>query len=429
MADTPMKVSEMAARILAIPGREDPDPVEISLNSSTGLITATDGVTDDELQLSTQAGKTVTPGTSSQTAVASGKYTTGTVTVAGDADLVASNIKKDVNIFGVTGTYAGIEPDPITLELTPSTGIVVATDGITSNQLQLPVQGSRTITPGTSQQTAVASGKFTTGNILVEGDADLKAANIKKDVNIFGVVGTLATPSVPFTFSINTSSGQVSANDGVLSSTYNQPTVAGGTFDVTWTASSSNQVLVDGGKFLTSQVKIAKEPNFIGANIKKGVSMWGVNGEFDGIDPLSYKITDWQVPLEEADPTRVGWYFPLPSGVPDGLPKLLMAHNPLTSATALPQGYWQPGPCAYILRSASAYYAWGIWYENTYGTVSNSRIENNQCPTNASSSSALCITRETINGKDSVVFTMKTYLSKSPLGTLDANYHKLQCFW
>lgn len=58
------------------------------------------------LQLSTQSAKTITPTTYSQTAVASGKYTTGAVTVAGDSDLVAGNIKSGVNIFGVTGTMA-----------------------------------------------------------------------------------------------------------------------------------------------------------------------------------------------------------------------------------------------------------------------------------------------------------------------------------
>ncbi len=59
------------------------------------------------LQLSTQSAKTITPTTYSQTAVASGKYTTGAVTVAGDSDLVASNIKSGVNIFGVNGNYSG----------------------------------------------------------------------------------------------------------------------------------------------------------------------------------------------------------------------------------------------------------------------------------------------------------------------------------
>lgn len=56
------------------------------------------------LQLSTQAAKTITPSTYSQTAVASGKYTTGAVTVAGDSDLVSSNIVAGKSIFGVSGS-------------------------------------------------------------------------------------------------------------------------------------------------------------------------------------------------------------------------------------------------------------------------------------------------------------------------------------
>lgn len=56
--------------------------------------------------LNTQSGKTVTPSTTQQTAVASGKYTTGNVYVAGDNNLNSGNIKSGVSIFGVTGTYA-----------------------------------------------------------------------------------------------------------------------------------------------------------------------------------------------------------------------------------------------------------------------------------------------------------------------------------
>ena len=84
-----------------------------SVNSGTGLVTAshtqtagyvTAGTTTGTLQLTTQAAKTVTPGTTSQTAVAAGRYTTGAVTVAGDENLVAENIVDGVTIFGVTGT-------------------------------------------------------------------------------------------------------------------------------------------------------------------------------------------------------------------------------------------------------------------------------------------------------------------------------------
>ena len=95
--------------------------------SSGGLITAkstqtagyvASGTKQATKQLTTQAAKTVTPTTSNQTAVASGRYTTGAVTVKGDANLVAGNIKKGVSIFGVTGTHEGGTTPTGTLNIT-----------------------------------------------------------------------------------------------------------------------------------------------------------------------------------------------------------------------------------------------------------------------------------------------------------------------
>lgn len=54
-----------------------------------------------------QAAKIITPTTTSQTAIAAGTYAWGIVSVAGDADLIADNIKKGVSIFGVLGSYEG----------------------------------------------------------------------------------------------------------------------------------------------------------------------------------------------------------------------------------------------------------------------------------------------------------------------------------
>ena len=84
--------------------------------SAGGLITATTeqekgyvpgGTKSATQQLTTQGAKTVTPTTTNQTAVASGRYTTGDVKVAGDANLVPENIAEGVSIFGVTGTHSG----------------------------------------------------------------------------------------------------------------------------------------------------------------------------------------------------------------------------------------------------------------------------------------------------------------------------------
>lgn len=67
-------------------------------------------------QLTTQAAQTITPTTTNQT-IASGKYLTGTQTILGDANLLAENIKKDVVIFGITGTYEGEGPSGYTVTI------------------------------------------------------------------------------------------------------------------------------------------------------------------------------------------------------------------------------------------------------------------------------------------------------------------------
>lgn len=92
-----------------------------------------------------QAAKTITPSTSSQTAVASGVYTTGTVTVA-----------------AIPSTY--VKP--------------TATKAAT------------TYTPSTSNQT-IAAGTYCSGAQTIKGDSNLVAGNIKSGVSIFGVAGTL----------------------------------------------------------------------------------------------------------------------------------------------------------------------------------------------------------------------------------------------
>lgn len=83
--------------------------ITASATQSAGYVAA--GTKSATKQLTTQAAKTVTPTTSNQTAVASGRYTTGAVTVNGDANLVAGNIKSGISIFGVTGSYEGSSPN------------------------------------------------------------------------------------------------------------------------------------------------------------------------------------------------------------------------------------------------------------------------------------------------------------------------------
>lgn len=141
--------------------------------SSGGLITVTSKQTEGYVkagtktpikQLDVQGSKTITPSTSSQTAVSAYKFTTGAVTVAGDANLTAANIKAGTKIFGITGTHAGQKTEQTkTIDLSMTSG----------NQVISPDSGK------------------VLSKVTVNKPSTLIPDNIKKDVNIGGVVGTL----------------------------------------------------------------------------------------------------------------------------------------------------------------------------------------------------------------------------------------------
>ena len=88
-----------------------------------------------------QGAATITPGTSAKTAIAAGRYANGNITVAGNSNLVAANIKKGVSIFGVTGTWEGYISSPLylfnngTWSNLQTTGMTNAT--VSGNFLQL----------------------------------------------------------------------------------------------------------------------------------------------------------------------------------------------------------------------------------------------------------------------------------------------------
>ena len=293
----------------------------ISLTSSTGVITAistqtagyvTAGSKSSSLSLSTQAAATITPSESEQTAVASYKWTTGTVKVAAiSSDYVGSNIARiseaDIVVAGPTvtsptGYYStsilktvalASLTDPY-ITLTKSEGIVVVNhdqplgyvteNRSTTSSIQLSTQATTTIIPSETTQTAVASYKWTTGpvtvaaissdyvgsNIAQRSSADLtrSGATIAAPAGYYASAASSAIPSSTMgSIDLSVSSSglidaSISWTEGYIEigvtnvvqqlSTQSEKTV---------TPTTSSQIAVDSKKYTTGVVRVAAIPS------------------------------------------------------------------------------------------------------------------------------------------------------------------------
>lgn len=125
-----------------------------TVDSSTGIVTATSSVSNgyvssdtktNTLQLSTQAAQTITPTTTDQT-IPAGKYLTGNQVVKGDANLIPSNIKKGVQLFGVTGVMES--GGTVVNETTDENGGTV----VSISSISTYTQQEKVVTPSESQQ-------------------------------------------------------------------------------------------------------------------------------------------------------------------------------------------------------------------------------------------------------------------------------------
>lgn len=139
---------------------------------------------------------------SGKTAYAGGEKVTGTIVSRGSGDLTASGktitvpaghypsqVSKSVaTATQATPSISVSSAGLITASATQGAGYV--SSGTKSATKQLTTQSGKTVTPSTSLQTAVSSGRYTTGAVYVAGDANLKAENIKSGVSIFGVAGS-----------------------------------------------------------------------------------------------------------------------------------------------------------------------------------------------------------------------------------------------
>lgn len=114
--------------------------------------------------------------------------------------MILNPSKGGTNTSDATGTAADV--------LAPKT--MYGADGKVTGTI--PSKGAQTYTPGTTDQT-IAAGQYLSGAQTIKGDAELIAANIKKDVEIFGVTGTLESSANLVPLSVTQNGAYVPTGD------------------------------------------------------------------------------------------------------------------------------------------------------------------------------------------------------------------------
>ena len=221
-----------------------------------------------------KAAQTYTPGTSSQT-IAAGQYLSGAQTISGSSNLVAANIKTGKSIFGVAGTFTADATAAAADMLSGKTAYVNGSK-VTGN---IPSKAATNYTPGTADQT-IAAGQYLSGAQTVKGDVNLVSGNIKAGTTIFGVSGSSSV--------VDTSDATVTATTLRTGYTaYKNGSKITGTVTTqttkTWTPTTADQT-ISSPKFITGTQTIKGDANLVSANIKAGISIFGVEGSSAVVD-------------------------------------------------------------------------------------------------------------------------------------------------
>lgn len=242
---------------------------------------------------------------SSGITVAEGYYPSGTsksvtaATATTPTTMITPN--QPTITVSATGLITASVPQKQT-DVTPTTteGYMVANGGTagtitvsaTSNTQQMTTKGTTTITPAKAGNTIATAGTYVTGTISIPADNEFVAANIRKGKEIWGVTGTyttVASANVPAAGDVI--SGKqffVNGGDAITGSMPNRGTANYEITSVVGTGSGLDGTVTiqDGyhsgaGKASIPAADIAK---LIPDNIKKGVTILGVDGDLEMSD-------------------------------------------------------------------------------------------------------------------------------------------------
>jgi len=203
------------------------------------------------------------------TEVAAGIYQATNLSMV-DSDLVFSNIRANVVLFGITGKTEVVDT---------SSGTITAADVITGKvawSRGVAVTGSIPMRTLSAASAEVAAGYYGTTN-LTQVDADLASGNIRAGVTIFGVSGA---PAV-----VDTSSGNAGNNDLLIGKLawVNGAAVTGSIPMRTLSAASAE---VAAGYYGTTNLTQV-DADLASGNIRAGVTIFGVSGAPAVVDTSS----------------------------------------------------------------------------------------------------------------------------------------------
>ena len=239
------------------------------------------------------------------------------INIPGDTELLPENIKSGIEIYGTTGTLEVLDTsDANATADCIRNGYTAYVNGekITGT---IPDFGERTYIPTTEDQYCLP-GHYISGIQTIKGDANLVPENIKKGISIFNVEGTLQenldTSDATATAAdiregetayvngekitgtlvptgIDTSDADATSSDILLNKTayVNGEKITGTitSLEATEYIPTVTNQTINFGQYLSGNQVIKGDINLVAGNIKKGISIFGVEGIYEGTSSIS----------------------------------------------------------------------------------------------------------------------------------------------
>lgn len=146
----------------------------------------------------------------------SAKLFSSFLNIANAIGLTSNKVPQGESVLGVTGTYKGVGD---ATQADVRTGRTFSTAELSDAPGTMAEHAGGTFKPGTSDKTIISKDRYLTGDVVIKGDPNLIAANIRKNVVIFGIKGT-SDGWVPEELDL------YNAGNNAFRFSINQPTVA-----------------------------------------------------------------------------------------------------------------------------------------------------------------------------------------------------------